>query len=61
MGDDGVLGLEEMRRSGALTIAQDEATSAIYGMPKVAAERGAATHVLSLEAIIALLLSLGVR
>jgi two-component system chemotaxis response regulator CheB len=48
MGDDGARGLEEMRSAGAHTIAQDESTSVIFGMPKVAIERGAAEVVLPL-------------
>jgi two-component system chemotaxis response regulator CheB len=51
MGDDGAEGLREMRDAGAQTIAQDEATCAIFGMPKEAIARGAAAHVLPLGAI----------
>ena len=51
MGSDGADGLLALRARGFLTIAQDEATSAIYGMPKIAAERGAAEMVLPLQAI----------
>lgn len=51
MGDDGAEGLLEMRESGARTIAQDEATSVIFGMPKEAIARGAATEVLALGEI----------
>ena len=42
MGRDGALGLRCMRESGALTIAQDEETSAVYGMPAAAVAVGAA-------------------
>ena len=41
MGRDGADGLGEVQRAGGLTIAQDEASSAVFGMPKQAAERGA--------------------
>ncbi|MHB8468897.1 MAG: chemotaxis protein CheB [Gaiellaceae bacterium] len=41
MGGDGAAGIEAIRRAGGLTIAQDEATSAVYGMPREAAKRGA--------------------
>ena len=42
MGRDGALGLKRMRERGALTIAQDEATCAVYGMPAAAVAVGAA-------------------
>jgi two-component system chemotaxis response regulator CheB len=51
MGDDGAEGLLAMRRAGAVTIAQDEATSVVFGMPAKAIERGAASHVLALADI----------
>jgi two-component system chemotaxis response regulator CheB len=41
MGEDGAAGLLEMRRIGAATIGQDQASSAVYGMPRVAMEMGA--------------------
>jgi two-component system chemotaxis response regulator CheB len=41
MGRDGAAGLGEVERAGGLTIAQDEVTSAVYGMPRAAAECGA--------------------
>jgi two-component system chemotaxis response regulator CheB len=46
MGKDGAAGLLAMRRAGAATIAQDEGTSAVYGMPREAVLLGAAQHVL---------------
>ena len=49
MGDDGAQGLLRMRRMGARTIAQDRATSAVYGMPKAAVELGAAEVVAALH------------
>jgi two-component system chemotaxis response regulator CheB len=49
MGKDGAEGLLEMRTAGATTLGQDEASSLIYGMPKVAFERGAVTHQYSLS------------
>lgn len=58
MGDDGASGLLAMRRAGALTLAQNRESSAVYGMPRVAAESGAASEVLPLRAIAARLLDL---
>jgi len=51
MGEDGAEGMVAMRRAGARTIAQDEATSVVFGMPKAAYERGGAEFMLSLDAI----------
>jgi two-component system chemotaxis response regulator CheB len=61
MGTDGAEGLERMRRRGSLTIAQDEATSAVYGMPRAAVEARAAELVLPLGQIAAALLQGGAR
>lgn len=49
MGDDGAAGLMEMRQAGASTLAQDEASCVVFGMPKEAIKRGAAMHVLALQ------------
>jgi two-component system, chemotaxis family, response regulator WspF len=51
MGRDGALGLKALRRRGHLTIAQDQATSAVYGMPKAAAALEAAVEILPLNRI----------
>jgi two-component system chemotaxis response regulator CheB len=51
MGRDGAAGLLALRRAGALTIAQDEASSIIFGMPREAIEMRAADRVLSLGEI----------
>ena len=51
MGRDGAQGLKQMRERGFLTIAQDQASCAVYGMPKAAAAIDAAVQILSLEKI----------
>jgi two-component system chemotaxis response regulator CheB len=51
MGSDGALGLDQLRQAGGTTMAQDEASSVIFGMNRVAIETGAATHVLALADI----------
>jgi len=51
MGDDGADGLLEMKQAKGLTIAQDEASCVVFGMPREAILRGAATEVLSLSRI----------
>lgn len=48
MGDDGATGLLAMREAGAYTLAQDESSSIVYGMPGAAVARGAVGQVLSL-------------
>ncbi|MDI6728826.1 MAG: chemotaxis response regulator protein-glutamate methylesterase [Thermodesulfovibrionales bacterium] len=55
MGEDGARGMLEMKEAGAITIAQDEASSVVFGMPKRAIELGAADKVASLEEIASLL------
>lgn len=49
MGRDGASGLLEVKKAGGVTIAQDEATSVVYGMPHEAVLLGAADHVLALD------------
>ncbi len=62
MGNDGAAGLKAMRDAGAETFAQDEATSVVYGMPKVAFEIGAAKAVLPLNSMAEALVNvLGVK
>ena len=51
MGRDGAAGLLEIRRAGGITVAQDEATSVVYGMPREAVILGAAERVLPLASI----------
>jgi two-component system chemotaxis response regulator CheB len=51
MGKDGARGLLEIRESGGYTVAQDEASCVVYGMPREAAEIGAAEEVLPLDEI----------
>jgi two-component system chemotaxis response regulator CheB len=51
MGDDGARGLLELRRAGARTAAQDEATSVVFGMPREAIRLGAAADVVPLHAV----------
>jgi two-component system chemotaxis response regulator CheB len=51
MGSDGAEGLLEMRKAGAWTIAQDEASSVVFGMPKAAAAIGAAQQILALSQV----------
>lgn len=51
MGDDGARGLLALRQSGAMTVAQDEATSIVFGMPAEAIKLGAAQQVLPLHGL----------
>ena len=51
MGNDGAQGLLNMKQAGAKTIAQDEQTSVVFGMPKEAIAKGAADHILPLQKI----------
>lgn len=51
MGDDGAAGMLEMRNAGAYTVAQDEASCVVYGMPKEAVKRGAVERSVPLDNI----------
>ncbi len=51
MGQDGARGLLSMRKSGAYTIGQDEKSSVVYGMPKIAFDLGGVEKQMSLDAI----------
>ncbi len=51
MGDDGAQGLLEMRQAGAMTYAQDQASSVVFGMPGAAVDKGAAVKVVSLDRV----------
>lgn len=59
MGDDGAIGMKEMYDNGAYTIAQDETTSIVFGMPKKAIEAGGAQKILPLNKIIQEILRFG--
>jgi two-component system chemotaxis response regulator CheB len=61
MGRDGASGLLDIRNAGGMTIAQDEATSVVYGMPREAAILGAAAQVLPLQEIGPALAALAVK
>jgi len=51
MGDDGAHGLHEMKTAGAPTIAQDEATAVMFGMPREAIALGAVDKIVPLESL----------
>lgn len=59
MGRDGAAGLLQVRRAGGITMAQDEATSIVYGMPREAALLGAAERVLALDQFAPAIAALG--
>ncbi len=61
MGDDGASGLLEMRMAGASTLAQDEATCVVYGMPKEAVKRGAVGRIVPLGAIASEIIRFGAQ
>lgn len=52
IGSDGAKGMLTLKETGHKTVAQDEASSIVYGMPKSAKEIGAALHVMSINAIV---------
>jgi two-component system chemotaxis response regulator CheB len=58
MGNDGVDGLRRVKELGGRTVAQDEKTSVVWGMPRAAAEAGVADQVLALDDIPRALLGL---
>ncbi|NES67545.1 MAG: chemotaxis protein CheB, partial [Okeania sp. SIO2D1] len=57
MGRDGADGMMAIAKAGGLTIAQNEATSVIFGMPKEAIDLGAAEYILSINDITPVLLN----
>ena len=61
MGSDGAQGLLSIRKAGGVTIAQDEESSLIFGMPRAATELGAAQQVLSPDRIVRCLKALHVE
>jgi two-component system chemotaxis response regulator CheB len=56
MGKDGAVGMQSIAQAGGVTIAQDEATSVVFGMPKEAIALGAAQYILPLGEIAPVLL-----
>jgi two-component system chemotaxis response regulator CheB len=59
MGDDGANGMLEMKQAGAYTIAQDEATSIVFGMPNEAIKRGGVDKILPLGSVAKVILAHG--
>jgi two-component system chemotaxis response regulator CheB len=59
MGDDGARGMKEMRDAGAFTIAQDEESCVVFGMPKVAIELGGVCKILPLNSIAGFIMNMG--
>jgi two-component system chemotaxis response regulator CheB len=57
MGGDGAAGMAELRQAGAVTIAQDEGSCVVFGMPKEAISRGGVDHVVPLTRIPSVILS----
>ena len=57
MGDDGARGMLEMKEAGAMTIAQDEATCIVFGMPKEAIKMNGVNKILPLQSVASAILS----
>ena len=51
MGNDGTQGMQAIQDAGGITIGQDEATSAVYGMPRCCAQNGVLQRVVPLEEV----------
>jgi two-component system chemotaxis response regulator CheB len=58
MGDDGAEGLGAVKRAGGMTLAQNEESCVVFGMPKAAIERGYATRIVALDVLPSTLQSL---
>jgi two-component system chemotaxis response regulator CheB len=58
MGSDGAVGLQQMRQTGAITLAQDEASCVVFGMPKEAIALGAVQHIVPLDKMATMIQSL---
>ena len=56
MGEDGARGMLEMKQNGGVTIAQDEESSVVFGMPKKAIEIGAVDRISPLDRISSIIL-----
>jgi len=61
MGDDGAEGLGAVKKAGGMTIAQSEESCVVFGMPRVAIERGYAMRVVALEVLSSTLQALCAR
>ncbi|MCP3665391.1 MAG: chemotaxis response regulator protein-glutamate methylesterase [Gammaproteobacteria bacterium] len=61
MGDDGAIGMDEMKQAGAVTIVQDEMSSVVWGMPREAVKRGVVDEIISLNKIAERLQELGLE
>ena len=59
IGDDGVKGMLELKKHGAITIAESEESAPVFGMPRCAIEKGAADYVFSLDDMVSFFTSEG--